>query len=84
MCIRVMLDHRENLAKQVTRGHLVKLESGEKRVIEEGEDLKVIEENLELLGVRVKWEKRVKLVNEEYKDQLDLKANRYHLLFELL
>lgn len=44
------------------------------------EDLKDIAENLELLDVREKWERRVRLVNAELKVPLDRKEKRDHLV----
>lgn len=41
------------------------------------EDLKDIVVNWELLDVKEKSVRRVKVVNAEFKDLLDLKANRY-------
>lgn len=40
------------------------------------EDLKDIAENLELLDVREKWERRARLVNVELKVPLDRKEKR--------
>ena len=47
-----------------------------KRAIAADEDLKDIVVNWELLDVKEKLERRVKVANAESKDLLDLKANR--------
>ncbi len=50
-----------------------------KRAIAADEDLKDIVVSWELLDVKVKSERRVRAENAEFKDLLDLKANRYFM-----